>query len=199
MSAPGRRSSLVVGDVRHRRHAPVVNAFRYGVYWALLDVDELPELDRQVRGFGYNRRALTGFRDTDHLGALDAPVRDKLATWLADRGRQLPDGPVLVLCNLRVLGFVFDPVSWWFCHDRDGSLRLVVAEVRNTFGESHSYLLDDLEVVGERQVAARGEKVLHVSPFLAVAGHRYRFRWRPPAADRPGAGELVAAHIQASL
>nr|WP_169786916.1 DUF1365 domain-containing protein [Nitriliruptor alkaliphilus] len=176
-----RRSSLYVGTVRHRRHRPRVNAFRYGVYWALLDVDELPELDRQVRGFGYRRRAITGFRDTDHFGPADVPVRIKLARWLADRGVDLPAGHVQVLTNLRVLGHVFNPVSWWFCHDVDGSLALVVAEVDNTFGESHSYLLDDLERRPDGTVRARTPKVFHVSPFLDVAGHTYEFAFVPPA------------------
>lgn len=192
-----RRSSLLVGTVGHRRRRPVVNTFRYGVYHALLDVDELPELDRTVAGFGYNRPAITGFRDTDHFGPADLPVRLKLARWLAARGVELPAGRVQVVCNLRVLGHVFDPVSWWFCHDADHRLVLVVAEVNNTFGESHSYLLDDLEVRPDGLVRARTDKVFHVSPFLAIDGHRYRFTFRPPTPDG-GTGEQVRVHMEVS-
>jgi uncharacterized protein len=170
-----RRSALVVGTIHHRRHRPRPNAFRYGAYWTLIDVDELAELDRRVPGFGYRRRALTSFRDTDHLGPADVPVRLKLARWLADRGVELPDGHVQVLTSLRVLGHVFNPVSWWFCHDRDGRLALVVAEVDNTFGDSHAYLLDQLEHRADGTVRATAPKAFHVSPFLDVAGHRYGF------------------------
>jgi DUF1365 family protein len=186
-------SALYVGTVRHRRHRPAVNAFRYGVYHVLIDVDELPRLDAEVRGFGYRRAALTSFHDTDHFGPSDRPVREKLAAWLDhEHGRVLPHGPVRVLTNLRVLGFVFNPVSWWFCHHDDGELAFVVAEVNNTFGESHSYLLDDLERRADGTVRAHGRKVLHVSPFLRTDGYDYRFTFRPP---RLAAGEQVVAHI----
>jgi uncharacterized protein len=80
-----------------------------------------------------------------------------------------------VLTNLRVLGHVFDPVSWWFCHHRDGRLAFVVAEVHNTFGEAHAYLLDDLERPGDGTVRARSRKAFHVSPFLPTDGLTYRF------------------------
>jgi DUF1365 family protein len=184
----GLASALYVGDVRHRRHRPRVNAFRYRTYHALLDIDELPQLDRHVRGFGYNRRAVVGFHDADHLGPLPLPVRDKLERWLGDRGVELPDGPVRVLTNLRVLGHVFDPVSWWFCHHPDGRLALVVAEVNNTFGESHCYLLDRLEHRANGTVRAHTAKRFHVSPFLPVEGLAYRFTF----ASRPDA---LTAHM----
>ncbi len=176
-------SALYVGDVRHRRSRPKINAFRYRTYHALLDVDELPRLDRELRGFGYNRPAVTGFRDDDHLGPTSLPVREKLARWLQTQDVELPSGPVRVLTNLRVLGHVFDPVSWWFCHDHRGELALVVAEVNNTFGESHCYLLDRLEHRADGTVRAHTAKRFHVSPFLPVEGLAYRFTFvsRPDA------------------
>lgn len=189
------RSALLVGSVRHRRRRPAANAFRYDVFHALLDVDELPDLDRQLPGFGYNRPAVTGFRDTDHFGPAPVPVRLKLARWLAAQGVELPAGRVQVVCNLRVLGHVFDPVSWWFCHEPDGTLAFVVAEVNNTFGESHSYLLDDLEVAVDGTVRAAADKVFHVSPFLPVDGHRYRFTFRPPTATGAPTRERVLVHM----
>jgi uncharacterized protein len=182
------RSAIYVGNVRHRRHRPRPNAFRYGVYWALIDVDELPELDRTVRGFGYRRPAPIGFRDTDHLGDADVPVRLKLARWLAERGVELPPGRVEVLANLRVLGHVFDPVSWWFCRDADDRVALVVAEVHNTFGEAHAYLLDRLDHRPDGTIRATAPKVFHVSPFLPTDGHTYTFTFTPP-------GERLMVHI----
>jgi uncharacterized protein len=176
----GRRSALYVGSVAHRRYHPRPNAFRYGLYWTLIDLDELPALDRDVRGFGYRRRAVTSFHDTDHLGPADVPVRRKLAELLADRGVELPAGRVQVLTSLRVLGHVFNPVSWWFCHDEDDRLALIVAEVNNTFGDTHAYLLEDLERRPDGTVRATAPKVFHVSPFLPIEGLGYDFVLRPP-------------------
>lgn len=181
-------SALYVGEVRHRRHRPRVNAFRYRTYHALLDLDELPRLDRELRGFGYNRRAMVGFHDRDHLGPALLPVREKLTGWLQAQGVELPAGPVRVLTNLRVLGHVFDPVSWWFCHHPDGKLALVVAEVNNTFGESHCYLLDRLEHRANGTVRAHAAKRFHVSPFMPVEGLAYRFTF----ASRP---DGLTAHM----
>jgi uncharacterized protein len=181
-------SALYVGTVRHRRRRPTPHAFRYRTYHVLLDVDELPTLDRTVRGFGHNRRAIVSFRDGDHLGAQDTPVRAKLERWLASQGIELPAGPVRVLTNLRVLGHVFNPVSWWYCYHPDGRLALVVAEVNNTFGETHGYVLDDLRPGRGDTLEATAAKVFHVSPFLPIEGLRYRFTLAPPRAR-------VVAHI----
>lgn len=187
VSAPA-GSSLVVGWTRHRRRREVERTFRYRTFHALLDVADLHRLDREVRGFGYRRSAPVRFRDRDHLGAGDTPVLAKLARWLTSQGSELPAGRTLVLANLRVAGHVFDPVSWWFCHHEDGRLALVVAEVRNTFGESYWYLLDDLEHRDAGVVRARAAKRFHVSPFLPIEGLDYAFTFvlRP---DR------VTAHI----
>jgi DUF1365 family protein len=176
-------SALYVGDVRHRRHRPARNAFRYRVYHVLIDLDELPRLDRELRWFGHDRAAVTSFHDRDHLDASGRGLRAELAGFLAAHDRRLPDGPVRVLTNLRVLGHVFNPVSWWFCHEPDGRLALVVAEVHNTFGERYRYLLDDLEHRDDGTVRARAGKAFHVSPFLPIDGLDYRFVLRPPGAQ----------------
>lgn len=188
MSPAPQASQLLIGRVRHRRHRPRPHGFTFGAYHALLDLDDLARLDAEVVGLGVNRPGPFGFRDTDHLGAADEPVRDKLAAWLAGHGVALPDGPVRVLTSLRVLGYVFDPVTWWFCHTADGGLAFVVAEVHNTFGDAHAYLLDDLERPSAGTYRARADKVLHVSPFLPVDGLTYRF------AFALGAGRL-AVHV----
>lgn len=186
-SRRGAHASLVVGSVTHRRHRPRPNHFRYGIWHLLLDVDHLDDAAARVRGFGIGRRWPTGIRRQDHFGDEDRPLRAKVARWVAGQGAALPAGPLLLYASPRVLGHVFNPVSWWFAHDRDGSLRLVVAEVRNTFGDWHAYLLDDLEQDGS-VVRASHDKAFHVSPFLPIAGLTYRFTIRPPdpwAADGP--------------
>ena len=190
-------NSILTGQVRHRRVRPKPHAFTYDMWHVLLDIDELPQLDRDVTGFAYNRRGPTSFRDTDHLGPLALPIREKLQRFLAGRGVELPGGRVLLQTSLRVLGYTFNPVSWFWCHDEDGELALVVAEVNNTFGETHCYVLDDLQWTGAHRVEAFDQKVFHVSPFLPVDGLDYRFVLRPPSLAGT-AGERVAVHMDVS-
>ena len=179
-----RNSGLYVGSVRHRRRRPVGNEFRYPTYHVLLDLDELEDLDRGLIGFGHNRAAVASLHDVDHLDPSPWALRDKLTTWLRSQGVEPPGGPVRVLTGLRVLGYGFNPVSWWFCHGADGRLDLIVAEVHNTFGEGHCYLLDDLDHRPDGTVRARADKAFHVSPFLGIDGHEYHFVFRPPDARR---------------
>jgi len=155
------RSALYTGTVMHARRAPNDNVFSYPVYMALLDLDELPHLDRTLRLFRWNRRAVTGFYDTDHID-----IRGLLAESAIElRGR----GSIQVLTNLRVLGHVFNPVSFWWCRHEDGTLACIVAEVNNTFGERHPYVLlpgDGTEARG--RVVFETDKRLHVSPFMPM-------------------------------
>lgn len=176
------RSRLVTGTVAHRRHRPTVNAFRYRVWHLLLDVDHLDQAAAGVAGFRIGRRWPVGFRSRDHFGDVDGPLREKVAAWVEGHGRVLPAGALLVYAHPRVLGHVFNPVSWWFAHEPDGSLSMVIAEVRNTFGDWHAYLLDDLVVDGQR-IRASHDKGFHVSPFLPVEGMTYRFMIRSPGLD----------------
>lgn len=154
------RSALYVGTVMHARRSPHDHVFRYPVYMTLLDLGELPLLDRSLPLFGWNRRAVTSFRDSDHI--------DVRAT-LADHGIELgPGARVEVLTNLRVLGYVFNPVSFWWCRRGDGSLACIVAEVSNTFGERLPYVLHPVSGrAGSRHVFETG-KQLHVSPFMPM-------------------------------
>lgn len=155
------KSALYVGTVMHARRSPHDHVFRYPVYMALLDLDELPSLDRRLRLFGWNRRAVTSFCDADHI--------DIHAT-LADHHVELGEGgSIQVLTNLRVLGYVFNPVSFWWCRRGDGSLACIVAEVSNTFGERLPYVLVPS---AERERGGRAvfstDKRLHVSPFMSM-------------------------------
>ena len=197
MSAEPVASSLLVGDVQHRRVRPGAHEFTYDTWQLLVDVDELARLDREVVGFGWNRRAPVSLWDTDHLGDAVLPPREKLRRFLAGHDVELPDGRVLLQATPRIAGQVFNPVAWWYCHDAQGVLRLVVAEVRNTFGDTHSYVLRDLEPQGRHTVVAHDTKVFHVSPFMPVDGLRYRFVFRPPSAvgAPAAAGERVAVHM----
>lgn len=169
------RSALHVGKVRHRRMGDPKHEFEYPVWYALLDLDELEELASRVRIFSHNRFNLVGFDDRDHLGPTAEPVKRKLDSWLRSKGVQTLPAHVTMLTHLRVLGHVFNPVSFFFCRDEEHSLQQVVAEVNNTFGETYCYLLEtDGEVVRHEE-----DKVFHVSPFQPVDG-RYRFRVTAP-------------------
>ncbi len=155
------RSALYVGTVMHARRSPRVNVFRYPVYMTLLDLDELAELDRDLPLFGWNRPAVATYRDGDHLDP-----RALLVEHGVDLG---PGGRLELLTNLRVLGYVFNPVSFWWCYRGDGELAAIVAEVNNTFGERLPYVLlpgDEASRNGRRRWET--DKRIHVSPFMSM-------------------------------
>jgi DUF1365 family protein len=158
------RSALYTGTVMHARTTPKENVFRYRVCFYLLDIDELSELDRRVRLFGWNRRNVVSYLDGDHLD---------VRAYLADHG--IVAERILLLTNLRVLGYVFNPVSLFYCY-ANGELICIVAEVSNTFGERLPYLLSSKNrEADERRLCYRHDKKLHVSPFF---GLDQSYRWR---------------------
>ncbi len=176
-------SALYLGRVRHRRLGEPAHEFDYPVWFALVDLDELPELDRNLSFFSHNSFNLTGFDDRDHMGPGPGSVRDKLEVWLRSRGIDTEFGRIELLTHLRILGHVFNPVSFYFIRDAEDRLCHAVAEVNNTFGEAYCYLL---EVEGE-SIRHEEDKRFHVSPFQPVDG-RYRFRITEP-------GKRMTAHI----
>ena len=182
------RSAIGRTTVRHRRHRPREHELELATMHVLVDVDELPELDRRVRGFGVDRAALMAIRAADHLlgDGTGGDLRAEVERHLAAQGVTLPAGRLQLLCHPRTFGHVFDPVAWWFAYDPDGSLGLVLAEVTSTFGDRDVYVLDALEPGPNGTVRASAEKRLHVSPFLPVDGLRYRFVIRPPGAEPDG-------------
>jgi DUF1365 family protein len=167
------RSCLYVGRLRHERTAPASNAFSYPVYSFLLDLDEVDALVGQglIR---HNRRGLVELRDTDHLGGA-VGLRAGVESFCAGHGLDVRGARIEVLTQLRLFGYVFNPVSFYWCRDADGSLRCVVAEVHNTFGERHTYLLLPEGAPDARgRVRMSADKAFHVSPFMGLEG-RYRF------------------------
>ncbi|HEY4031139.1 MAG TPA: DUF1365 domain-containing protein [Caulobacteraceae bacterium] len=171
-------SALYAGVVVHERTRPVRRRLRYRVAQMLLDLDELPRLDRDLRWFGHNRRALFSFHDRDHGDGMGR-LRGWITGQLAEAGCGFAPGAIRVLCMPRVFGHVFNPLSVFFCHDQAGRLGAVLYEVHNTFGERHSYVVavDDDTSWPVRQHC---DKAFYVSPFLPMA-LRYDFTLRPPA------------------
>jgi DUF1365 family protein len=166
--------ALIEGVIGHLRTRPARNAFVYPAFCLRLPLSRLAELPD--RGVALNRRGLVSFHERDH-GARDG---SSLAAWIADllahEGIHA-DGEIVLYTFPRMLGYLFNPVSFWLCHDRDAQVRGILAEVRNTFGEQHNYLLahaDGRPIRPGETLAAH--KVFHVSPFCEVKG-RYRFRF----------------------
>lgn len=180
-------SAIYRGEVVHERRRPKRYRLRHGVFSLLLDLDELPALDRRLRIFGHNRAAPVSFHDRDHGPATGEPLRPWAEARMRDAGLDPDGGPIRLLCYPRILGFAFNPLSVFFCHRRDGGLAAILYEVRNTFGERHTYVIP---VQGPRRAVIRQScrKAFHVSPFIGMDAE-YRFRILPP-------GESVAIVIR---
>lgn len=178
-------TQLCFGNVRHARLRPISHLFTYGVYFLRLPLRSLAQQDFSARLISRNRFNLLSFFDSDH-GPRDGS--QPLLTWitqlLSDHGINDATGEIWLQAFPRVLGYVFNPVSFWFCHRPDGSLRAVLCVVNNTFGERHSYLLDTAMVEGGYTASStlQAAKIFHVSPFCPVQGS-YRFRFGTAAAD----------------
>jgi DUF1365 family protein len=194
LTGPGAGIDHIPGQTYHGRRGEIGNAFRYGVDYLLLD----PEAKPTQRFFSRNRGNLTSLHDRDHGGP---PGHGTGVAWVREvlAAHDLPGERILLMAQPRVLGHVFNPVSFWLCHDATGRLRVVIAEVTNTFGDRHSYLChrDDREpITAEETLEAK--KIFHVSPFQPVdGGYRFRFDIRPDKVGiwidyRQGNGGLIA-------
>ena len=162
-------------SIAHVRRTPLHNAFTYRSYSWYVDVDRLPSLPRPLR-------ALADFRASDHLGDPEGSLRGNIERFLRTRGIELDGGSVTMLASARVFGHVFNPLSLFWCHGPAGELRCVVAEVHNTYGERHCYLL---ETDGSGRASV--PKAFYISPFNDVDG-RYRMKL-------PAPGERLAVSI----
>ncbi|WP_370367060.1 DUF1365 domain-containing protein [Catenulispora sp. GP43] len=175
-----RSAALYECRIRHTRRGAVANDFTYSSYLWLVDLDDLPHLPGPLRPFA-------GFVPADHFSGHDLSIRAGLEDFLADRGVFLRDGRVLMLTAARVFGYVFNPLTVYWCRDAEERLVCVVAEVHNTYGGRHAYLLfpDDK---GRADVA----KDFYVSPFLPIDGGVYRMRVPEP-------GERLSLAIRLDL
>jgi DUF1365 family protein len=171
------RSALYTGKLVHARREPPRNVFTYPVAYWLLDVDELPALAARLRLLSVNRRGVVSFRDGDHFDG-DLPLKQAVRRFAGDPTIDR----VLCLTQLRVLGHVFNPVSFYWCYHPDGALACMIAELNNTFGERLPELLPGSSLRYEH------DKRLHVSPFFGLE-QRYRYSFSEP-------GETVFARIE---
>jgi DUF1365 family protein len=177
---------IYVGTLRHRRFTPTRHRFEYRLFMVLVDIDRLAELMAVSRLTGYNRPALAAFHDRDHFGDPTEPLRVRVARAAAEDGRTLPDGPILLLTHLRYAGYVFNPISMFYCFDRALRLHSVLAEVSNTFGGRRLYWLEG-PLDAAAPLRARVDKDLYVSPFMPYCVS-YDFVVTPP-------GERLVVHM----
>lgn len=172
------RSHLLEGKVRHRRSRPSVYSLEHDVWYAALDLDELEAVVQRSRLIRRNRRGLVVFRDRDHWLPAADDLRAAVHAHLRAQGED-PDGwHILLVTNLRIAGYVFNPASFYLCRDREGALRVVIIEVHNTHGERRLYTLRP-----DRRGAAHHaamDKDFYVSPFIDMdASYRVVVRDEP--------------------
>jgi DUF1365 family protein len=166
-------SRLCAGTLTHQRLDAPERRFTYAIFMLLLDLDELPVVSARLRLFGHERARLLSLRDGDHFDG--RPLRAAVESALRRNGIEPPGGRVTVLTLPRLLGYVFNPVSFYYCYDPLGRLAARLAEVNNTFGDRHVYTGTD--------AAWRDKKVMHVSPFFSMAGS-YAWDLPEPGEDR---------------
>lgn len=172
------RSALYTGTLMHARRSPARHVFRYPVSYWLLDLDELPELERRLRLFSVNRPNVVALHDRDHFDG--GPLKQAVIDLVGDPSI----ARVLVLTQPRVLGYVFNPVSFYWCYRGDRSLACVVAELNNTFGERLPEVLRGPELRYEQR------KRLHVSPFFGLdQSYEYAF-------SQPGDEVWARIHVR---
>jgi DUF1365 family protein len=164
-----RASAVYEGVVRHRRSKPISHEFDYRVFLLYLDLDELPDVLALTPLASATRPALAWFRRADHFGDRHTPLDIAVRNLVEERTGKRPLGAVRLLTHLRYFGYVFNPVSFFYCFDVNDELETVVCEVDNTpWGERHLYVLDARESVEPGAFRFRFPKGFHVSPFMAM-------------------------------
>ena len=172
------KSLIYSGEVTHARVRPAKHVLRYPHYFYAFDLDELELLDKEVRRFGYNRRSMVSLRDADHLKG-EGSIKEKIFNLLKSNGADKGIARIVLVTQARYLGYVFNPVSFYFCYRKDGAVSCVVAEVNNTFGERHIYLLDKPLKREKGFIEFSHNKKFHVSPFNNLDGY-YTFSFSEP-------------------
>ena len=171
-------SAIYDGTVVHKRLRPKHHRLRYSVFTMLLDLDELPDLDRRFKLFGYNRAAPLSFHDVDHGPTTGEALRPWVEARLAEAGLDSDGGAIRLLCYPRVFGYAFNPLSVYFCYGRNEELSAILYEVCNTHKERHTYIIR-VPDPARRVIRQHCRKALYVSPFIGMDTDYY-FRIVPP-------------------
>lgn len=193
-------SAIYAGKVFHRRFRPRAHVLRYSLFQMLFDLDEIDGVAKRFRLFSRNRFNLFSFHDRDYGDRSGAPLRPQIEALVRRTGQEPDGGAIRLLTMPRMLGHVFNPLSVWFCHRRDGSLATIIYEVTNTFKERHSYVIPVPAGQSEgEQIRQTCDKCFYVSPFMDL-DMRYDFTVEPPqdkvkvvVAGGDGEGPLIVA------
>ncbi len=178
---PAEAVALYVGDVTHARMKPFTHRFKYRVFSILIDINRLRDADRLTKVFSVGGFNLLSFSEKDHGARDGSPLRAHVDRLLSESGADVSVKRVMLLCYPRILGMVFNPLSVYYCFDKSGEMTALVYEVRNTFGDIHSYVAP-IRQKGEKTaggIRQERDKLFYVSPFLEMT-MRYKFRLLPP-------------------
>lgn len=184
-------SAIYEGTVRHRRFAPIQHAFRYRLFYAYLDLSELPRALDPLPGWSATGPAIARFAREDHLGDSAVPLDQAVRDLVEERCGVRPDGSIALLTLPRTFGVTFNPISIYYCYRPNGALGQLVAEVDNTpWGERHCYVVDaERDNFGSGRVLRfRVPKVFHVSPFHSL-DQEYEWGFNVP-------GRSLVVHMQ---
>ena len=178
-------SAIYEGWITHRRFRPHAHAFTYRMAPLYLDLDELDRVFEGRALWSVDRRNLVEWRRSDYLAPADLPLAEAVKRRIAERTGKTPSGPVRMLAHLRYAGYVFNPVTFYYCYRSDGvTLDCIVAEITNTpWRERHAYVLPVADAE-QRGLALHWhfDKCFHVSPFMPMQ-RRYDWRFTSPADD----------------
>ncbi len=177
-------ATLYAGRVAHIRHMPFRHRFDYRIWMLAVDLDRIGEISK-TRWFTHNRAGLVSLQDRDHGNRDGTPLRGYAEAALAREGLEAFGAKIIFISTPRLLGYAFNPISFYFCHDASGQLGAVLHQVKNTFGDQIGYLMP---VNGAGLIRQAAPKSMHVSPFFDMRGG-YRFALTPP-------GEVFSVSIQ---
>lgn len=170
-------NSIYIGKVFHERHMPFNHKFTYNVFSVFVNIDDLPKLNSTLKYFSFNRWNVLSLYNKDHAKRDGSDIRPWIEQAGYEKGIDLKNTQIFMLGFPRLWGFVFNPITILFCYDVDNSLKAILYEVKNTFGQQHGYLeaiTDD-----EKIIKQEAQKVFHVSPFIQM-DCTYKFRLKAP-------------------
>ncbi|WP_300464053.1 DUF1365 family protein [Desulfobacula sp.] len=173
-------SLIYTGTIEHRRFAPITHQLSYPIYMYGFDLEDLPHLGRRYPLFGYNRKAITSIHDKDYLQPGDMPIKQKIDQLLDQHNVKESIQSVMMITSARYFNYVFNPANFHYCFSADNRLATIIAEVNNTYGERHPYVLTQNTHTSPDWLASyQATKAFHVSPFNKIEGH-YRFYFSAP-------------------
>ena len=175
------QSAIYAGHVLHARSRPKKHTLRYSVFSLLIDLEEIDDLNSGMRLFGYNKAALYSVQDADHGNGQTGQLRAWVEERLVAAGLERRDWTIRMLCYPRILGYVFNPLTVYFCYRAEDDLAAVLYEVCNTFNERHTYVIP-VESGAAGILRHRCAKQMYVSPFMPM-NCEYNFRISPPSED----------------